>query len=156
MNTNHQPDCPFCHIDKIVGAVGVAIRPIVYKFEPLNPVVPGHRLFIPRAHIANAGESPITAGAVFSAASAYAHKVGGDYNLITSRGRSATQSVFHLHIHYVPREEGDGLSLPWTEQTVMQCIDDLCTYWDGLTKGESPTSKQVRDARKGIRSWERK
>jgi histidine triad (HIT) family protein len=34
-------------------------------------------------------------------------------NLITSAGREATQSVFHLHIHLVPRKANDGLALPW-------------------------------------------
>ena len=37
-------------------------------------------------------------------------------NLITSKGREATQSVFHLHVHVVPRAAGDGLPLPWTPQ----------------------------------------
>lgn len=37
-------------------------------------------------------------------------------NLITSRGGAATQTVFHLHVHVVPREAGDGLALPWTPQ----------------------------------------
>jgi histidine triad (HIT) family protein len=37
-------------------------------------------------------------------------------NIITSIGRVATQSVFHLHVHIVPRHEGDGLCLPWTGQ----------------------------------------
>jgi histidine triad (HIT) family protein len=34
-------------------------------------------------------------------------------NLITSAGREATQSVFHLHLHVVPRRENDRLALPW-------------------------------------------
>jgi hypothetical protein len=37
-------------------------------------------------------------------------------NLITSVGADATQSVRHLHIHVVPRREGDGLMLPWSGQ----------------------------------------
>ncbi len=39
-------------------------------------------------------------------------------NLITSAGREATQTVFHLHIHVVPRRDGDGLALPWTPAAV--------------------------------------
>jgi histidine triad (HIT) family protein len=38
-----------------------------------------------------------------------------DFNLITSRGKFATQTILHTHIHYVPRRENDGLFLPWTE-----------------------------------------
>jgi histidine triad (HIT) family protein len=34
-------------------------------------------------------------------------------NIITSAGTEATQTVFHLHVHIVPREAGDGLELPW-------------------------------------------
>jgi histidine triad (HIT) family protein len=37
-----------------------------------------------------------------------------DYNLITSGGREATQTVMHAHVHYVPRRRGDGLKLPWS------------------------------------------
>lgn len=37
-------------------------------------------------------------------------------NFITSAGPAATQSVFHLHVHLVPRFEDDGLILPWTGQ----------------------------------------
>jgi histidine triad (HIT) family protein len=40
----------------------------------------------------------------------------GDANLITSVGSAATQTVFHLHVHVVPRRAGDGLALPWTSQ----------------------------------------
>lgn len=37
-------------------------------------------------------------------------------NIITSRGSAATQTVYHLHLHVVPRREGDGLGLPWTDR----------------------------------------
>jgi histidine triad (HIT) family protein len=38
----------------------------------------------------------------------------GPCNLITSKGREATQTVFHMHLHLVPRAENDGLLLPWS------------------------------------------
>jgi hypothetical protein len=44
----------------------------------------------------------------------------GDCNLIASRGPAATQTVPHLHLHLVPRLEGDGLPLPWTGQAERQ------------------------------------
>lgn len=88
----------------------------VWSFTPLNPVVPGHRLFVPRVHVVAADSKPEITGAVFEAAATHAAMVTSDFNLITSAGRSATQTVRHLHVHYVPREEGDGLTLPWTGQ----------------------------------------
>lgn len=45
-----------------------------------------------------------------------AREMPGDMNLITSRGPAATQTVPHLHLHLIPRREGDGLTLPWTAQ----------------------------------------
>jgi histidine triad (HIT) family protein len=45
-----------------------------------------------------------------------ADAVGGDMNIISSKGPAATQTVFHLHLHLVPRTAGDCLALPWTNQ----------------------------------------
>jgi histidine triad (HIT) family protein len=87
-----------------------------FSFEPLNPVVEGHRLFVSPQHVPDASTDPTVTGKVFAAASEYARRRGDDFNLITSGGVDATQTVFHLHVHYVPRDEGDGLTLPWTGQ----------------------------------------
>jgi histidine triad (HIT) family protein len=107
--------CPFCkRIDK--GDFDSWVSDTV-TFEPLNPVVPGHRLFVPVEHVMNADEDPIVTGQTFEFAARWADQQGGAYNLITSAGAAATQTVFHLHVHYVPRREGDGLTLPWTGQT---------------------------------------
>lgn len=88
----------------------------IIDIEPLNPVTPGHRLIIHRQHTkdfsADAG--------IFSEVARYASdlgKWGKDFNLITSKGELATQSVFHLHVHLIPRTKNDGLNLPWTNQT---------------------------------------
>jgi diadenosine tetraphosphate (Ap4A) HIT family hydrolase len=85
------------------------------SFEPLNPVTPGHRLFLPVRHVRNAWDMSGLAAAM-ALASHWAQDQPGDFNLITSAGPAATQTIEHLHVHYVPRTEGDGLPLPWTPQ----------------------------------------
>lgn len=86
-------------------------------FRPLNPVGPGHRLFVPRAHVADALEDPLVTAMTARFAAEWAARSGvGACNLITSRGPEAMQSVYHLHWHLVPRLEHDGLALPWTGQ----------------------------------------
>ncbi|MEU6959932.1 HIT family protein [Streptomyces chrestomyceticus] len=84
--------------------------------EPLGPVTPGHVLVIPAVHVADATENPVVTGATMTRAAEYAASVGGSLNLITSKGAEATQTVFHLHIHVVPRAAEDALPLPWTPQ----------------------------------------
>ncbi|AVM01906.1 HIT family protein [Gordonia iterans] len=86
-------------------------------FEPLNPVTPGHMLFVPTMHAVH--RDNVLASAAFRAAYDHAttgDQYGTDFNLIVNAGPSATQTVDHLHVHYVPRRAGDGLTLPWTGQ----------------------------------------
>ena len=74
-------------------------------------------LAISRDHITDALDDPEATGHVMEAAATYARtRWVGPCNLITSVGTSATQTVFHLHVHIVPRHPGDGLKLPWTGQ----------------------------------------
>jgi histidine triad (HIT) family protein len=105
--------CPFCEI-----IAGRAPATVVQEWDdavaivPLNPVTEGHLLVVPKRHVADFGADPDVSAAVMYRAALLA---GGDQpmNLITSRGRAATQSVFHLHLHLVPRAPRDGLALPW-------------------------------------------
>jgi histidine triad (HIT) family protein len=104
--------CVFCQI-----ITGDGPATIVRKWDdaiaivPLNPVTPGHIIVIPTTHIADAIEDPAVTGATMSRAAELAARA---CNLITSCGAAATQTVFHLHIHIVPRRDGDGLALPWS------------------------------------------
>ena len=107
-------DCVFCQI-----AAGEAPAEIVREnevavaFVPLDPVTPGHLLVVPRKHVRDALADPaITAVTMLVAAQTAQESY--PCNLITSAGREATQSIMHLHIHIVPRRDGDGLALPWT------------------------------------------
>lgn len=89
---------------------------MVMVFEPLNPVVKGHLLVVNKRHSKDFTDKPMIFAETAKVAAEVAAEKGGDYNLITSKGEAATQSVFHCHIHLVPRREGDGLLLPWTNQ----------------------------------------
>lgn len=118
------PHCVFCGI--------VASRSdVLYQdthaivIEPLNPVVPGHVIAISKAHVRNATVLPSVTAMTVRALAQYVRNVQSvretqdwyeSYNMITSAGHPATQSVFHLHIHLVPRTFGDGLLLPWSKQ----------------------------------------
>lgn len=115
-------DCPFCELVMQRVLTGEGIEQIgvsgVYHFEPLNPVTPGHRLFIPAFHYDDAAQAPTATGAVFEWASWWAARQGEAFNLIVNAGAEASQTVRHLHVHYVPRRSGDGLHLPWTGQRI--------------------------------------
>ena len=106
-------DCVFC--GRIERGEYDGSDAFAVTFLPLNPVGPGHRLFIPKAHVADALEDPMVTAVTARFAAEWAARNGvGACNLITSRGPEATQSVYHLHLHLVPRLKGDGLALPWT------------------------------------------
>lgn len=112
-------DCPFCNYDGPSEVVWRGHGGII-AFEPLNPVVPGHMLFInDQRHFEDASKDHVAAARVFAAAADWAGRRGREkgqyqpFNLITSGGAEATQTIFHFHVHYVPRRRGDGLFLPW-------------------------------------------
>ena len=110
-------DCVFCQI--VAGDAPATILerwPDAVAIEPLNPVVPGHVLIIPKAHVWSFVEDPTVSAAAMARAARFAGQLrmpGEGVNLITSAGEAATQTVFHLHIHLVPRELDDSVSLPW-------------------------------------------
>jgi histidine triad (HIT) family protein len=113
-------DCTFCKI--VAGEVPATIvdedeRTIA--FMDIQPASRGHALVIPRAHAADV--HTIThedLAAVAVAAQRLAAKVrdnlGADgVNLLNSNGAAAWQTVFHFHMHVIPRYAGDPLRLPW-------------------------------------------
>lgn len=102
--------CPFCE-RVAIGDFWNSADERVVRFEPLDPVTPGHMLFVPRRHVEHPERRPLAAA--MSAAEAWAARSGGDYNLITSSGPASTMTIPHIHVHYVPRHEGDRLPLPW-------------------------------------------
>lgn len=107
-------DCVFCEIVAGRALADIVMRSaLTIAFRPLDPVTPGHLLVVPKTHVADATEDIDVTLAVARSAAALA-AASKPCNLITSVGAEATQSVFHLHWHVVPRRAGDGLALPWS------------------------------------------
>lgn len=106
--------CVFCDIvaGRAPGNI-VARWPDAIALVPLGPVVDGHVLIVPRLHVVDAAENQAVTALTFGLAAEWAQGQALPFNLITSAGREATQSVFHLHIHYVPRAADDQLMVPW-------------------------------------------
>ena len=105
--------CVFCGI--IAGTEPATIArewAEAVAFVPLDPVVDGHVLVVPREHVRDAVQRPCVTAVVMAHAAELASEYSSS-NILTSVGAPATQSVFHLHVHVVPRQAGDQLMLPW-------------------------------------------
>ena len=121
---NEDPDCDFCEIVAREEPAREVLRTDkVVAFFPLEPATLGHTLVIPREHIPDIWTvDAATAQALTDATLAVARAVRralriDGLNVIQSNGEAATQSVFHLHVHIVPRHVGDGMGRIWPSQT---------------------------------------
>ena len=114
------PDCIFCKI--LAGELPAQIvdedeRTIA--FMDIAPATRGHALVIPRAHARDllaisAEDLQATMLAAQRLAARASERLGADgVNLLNSCGAAAWQTVFHFHIHVIPRYEDDPLRLPW-------------------------------------------
>jgi len=117
-------DCLFCAI--VAGDVPstkVYEDDLTYAFMDIAPASEGHCIVVPRNHTRDILEiGPTDLHAVVDAGQRLAHRVtevlGADgVNLLNNRGATAWQSVFHFHLHVIPRYADDPardrLSLPW-------------------------------------------
>jgi histidine triad (HIT) family protein len=114
------PDCIFCKIvagELPATIVGEDERTI--SFMDISPATRGHALVIPREHSADllaVEREDLTAVALAAQrlAGRMKQRLGADgVNLLNSCGAVAFQTVFHFHMHVIPRYEGDSLRLPW-------------------------------------------
>lgn len=117
------PDCLFCGI--VAGTIPsetIDSDERTVAFMDINPATPGHALVVPREHSADLleiGEEDLTATVLASQRLAKRMKDALDadgINLINSCGAAAWQTVFHFHIHVVPRYDDDPLKLPWVPE----------------------------------------
>jgi histidine triad (HIT) family protein len=119
------PDCPFC---EIVAREDRDAREVyrdahVVAFFPLEPATLGHTLVVPREHVSDIWSldeetAAHLARATLSLAGAVKRAMMPEgMNIIQSNGEAASQTVFHLHVHIVPRWVGDAIGRIWPPET---------------------------------------
>ncbi len=114
-------DCIFCKI-----ALGQIPAATLYEDDDfrvildLGPASKGHALILPKAHANNIYElSDELAGKVFVLAKKMAVAMTDalqcdGFNIVQNNGETAGQTVFHFHMHLIPRYHGDNVKLSWT------------------------------------------
>ncbi|MGV9709115.1 HIT family protein [Gordonia sp. NPDC003424] len=115
--------CVFCAIvDGAVPSTRVAEDDTTYAFMDINPASDGHLLVIPKRHSRDLTEISVTdlTAVTLTAqriAKVVVDELGADgVNLLNCCGADAWQTVFHFHIHVIPRyrdKSKDRLGLPW-------------------------------------------
>ena len=118
-------DCIFCKI-----ANGEIPSATLYEDEDfrvildLGPASKGHALILPKAHAANIYEiSDDMAAKAMILAKKMATKMTealkcDGFNIVQNNGEPAGQTVFHFHMHLIPRYEGDQLGITWKPGTL--------------------------------------
>lgn len=116
-------DCIFCKL-----ANGDIPTNVVYEDDTFtvimdaSPATKGHSLIIPKDHYANIYELPEEVAAktlklAKKMATEMTDKLKCDgFNLVQNNGEVAGQTVFHFHMHLIPRYEGDGQEIGWEPQ----------------------------------------
>lgn len=116
-------DCIFCKI-----AAGEIPSVTLYEDEDFRvifdiaPASKGHAVLLPKVHAANLFELP---DEIVQKAALTAKKVGAamkevfgcdGLNVLQNNGTAAGQTVFHYHVHLIPRYEGDGVGIGWEHE----------------------------------------
>lgn len=122
MFTDHSPagECVFCRI--VAGPIPAAMvheDALTVAFMDIGQVNPGHVLVATRRHASNLLElTSQEASAVMQTAQRVALAIRAAFDppgltLLQANGKEGDQTVFHFHLHVVPRHEGDGIALSW-------------------------------------------
>ena len=126
-------DCVFCKIaDKEADATVVYEDPHTMAFLDIHPLNPGHTLVIPKKHYSNMLEMPSEeAGRVFASVSKVMKGVqkasaADGISIGQSNGRAASQEIFHMHVHIIPRFNHEMMSgFPNRKETYRAELDEI-------------------------------
>ena len=118
-------DCIFCKI-----ATGEIPSATLFEDEnfrvilDLGPATKGHALILPKSHFANIYEMPDElAGKAMILAKEMASRMTKSlkcdgFNVVQNNGEAAGQTVFHFHMHLIPRYKNDNAGITWTPGTL--------------------------------------
>lgn len=117
-------DCLFCKIiDGQIPSLKVYEDEHVFAFMDIMPLTKGHTLLIPKAHCKDLFEMPEdVARNLYAAAPKVANAIKAAFNpagmnTVNNNGEAAGQTVFHYHLHLIPRyDEKDGLVVGWNSR----------------------------------------
>ena len=114
-------NCIFCKLaNGIIPVNPVYEDELVTVILDAGPASRGHALILPKSHAANIYELPDDLAArVMVLAKKMAGKMTealncDGFNIVQNNGEVAGQTVFHFHMHLIPRYKGDGVGLTWT------------------------------------------
>ena len=116
-------NCIFCNIAN--GSIPAAVLFENSEFKVIldaNPAAKGHTLIIPKEHIDNIYDMDgDTAGKLFALATVIAKALNrvldcDGLNILQNNGAASGQTVFHFHMHLIPRWNDDDLQIGWKNQ----------------------------------------
>ena len=120
VDTSPPGQCIFCRlVSGEIPAAQVYEDALTIAFMDIGQVNPGHVLVATRRHAATLLDiTPEEAAAVMQTAQRVAHAVQATFDppgltLLQANGREGDQTVFHFHMHVVPRHADDGIALSW-------------------------------------------
>ena len=131
--------CVFCRIvAKEIPAAVVFEDEHTIAFMDAGQVNPGHVLVAAKGHAENLYElDDAQAGALLKAAARVARAIRAAFNpaglsVYQANGKAAWQTVFHYHMHLLPRHEGDGMALTWPAKNPPR--EKLAEYAESIRK----------------------
>lgn len=127
-------DCLFCKIiEGTIPSVKVYEDEHCFAFMDIMPLSKGHVLLVPKTHVADIFEmTEDIAKNLYAAAPKVANAIKSAFNpiglnTVNNNGTAAGQTVFHYHLHFIPRyDETDGLKVQWeTKQYTSEALNEV-------------------------------
>ncbi|KYG31835.1 HIT family protein [Alkalihalobacillus trypoxylicola] len=136
----HDPNCIFCKIiQKEIPAAIIFEDDDVLAFMDISQVTKGHTLVIPKQHQKDIFElTTETAASLYQKVPLIAQALKDTFepiglNIVNNNGEAAGQTVFHYHMHLLPRYgKGDGFGAVWKEHGSEYSTEDLKNMADAI------------------------